>query len=104
MQAGRPGLIWSPQIVSDDSKFFTCVMKSGGYGIPQSKNGGYWYAYANSCFPVDMMYGVDCFASQVCTPTAVPFYICSSVCLSCFSLSLFCYMSIFIRQKQKLIQ
>ena len=24
--------IWSPQIASDDSKFFSCVVKSGGTG------------------------------------------------------------------------
>ena len=37
-------VIWSPQIASDDSKLFsTCVLKSGGYGTPQSKKWGYWY-------------------------------------------------------------
>ena len=46
----------------------------------------------NLCFPVEMMYGL--FASQVYTIAAVPFYICPSVCLSCSSLSLFCYMGL----------
>jgi len=31
--------IWSPEIASDDSKFFTCVLKSGGYGTPSPKSG-----------------------------------------------------------------
>jgi len=52
----------------------------------------YCVMLTNSCFPVDMMYGL--FVSQVYTIAAVPFYICPSVCLSCFSLSLFCYMGL----------
>jgi len=38
-------VIWSPQIASDDSKCFTRVLKSGGYGTPQSKKWGVRYAY-----------------------------------------------------------
>ena len=32
-------VIWSPQITSDDSKFFTCVLKSGGTVPPVQKVG-----------------------------------------------------------------
>jgi len=36
-------VIWYPQIASDNSKCFTCVLKNGWYGTPQSKKWGYWY-------------------------------------------------------------
>jgi len=37
-------VIWSPQIASDDSKCFTCVLKSGGTVTPSPKKVGYWYS------------------------------------------------------------
>ena len=45
----------SPQIASDDSKFFACVLKSGGYGTPSPKSGDTGTrrthdAYAKGCF------------------------------------------------------
>ena len=57
-------VIWSPQIASDDNKFFTCVLKSGGYGTPQSKKWGVRvplvrYAYASFHFQYSVFYVIQ---------------------------------------------